>query len=307
MKKPVLVILAAGMGSRYGGLKQVEPVGPSGEVIIDYSLYDAKQAGFEEVIFIIKHEIEDEFKEVIGNRISKYLKVSYAFQELNQLPEGYEVPTDREKPWGTTHAMLSAKELIDGPFLIINADDFYGADSYKTAYNFLANEMTEEPNYAMVGYRVENTLTDMGAVTRGVCQKDANGNLTDIVERQKIEKSEKGARFTEDDGKTWTDIESGNLVSMNYWALNKSFIDKSEKAFAAFLDENLPVNPLKCEYLLPNSIGAMIKNNEINVKVLESGDNWYGITYKEDKPDVVNAIAKKHTDGIYPTPLWDNL
>lgn len=309
MEKPVLVVMAAGMGSRYGGLKQIDPIGPDGEIIMDYSVYDAKQAGFEKVIFIIKHEIEDAFKEAIGNRMEKNIQVEYAFQQLGQLPAGYTVPEGREKPWGTTHAVLSAKHLINGPFVAINADDYYGPDAFKTMFNFLSNPPadTAKQHFSMMGYRIENTVTDKGSVARGVCQADANGFLTAIVERTRIEQTAAGARFTEDDGKTWQDLPQGTLVSMNFWGFGPEFLEAAEEGFGKFLDANLPLNPLKCEYLLPFTVDNMIKAGQADVKVLESGDRWYGVTYKEDKPGVMQAIAEKHAAGLYPSPLWGNM
>ena len=309
MKKPVLVVLAAGMGSRYGGLKQIDPVGPGGEVIIDYSIYDAVKAGFEKVVFIIKHEIEKDFKEVIGARISQDIEVAYAFQEIGMLPEGYSVPEGRKKPWGTTHAVLAAKEMIDGPFVVINADDYYGPGAFKTIYEFLTTEKPADNkhHFAMVGYQVENTVTDEGSVARGVCEADGEGYLMAIQERLKIEKTPGGARYTEDEGKSWTNLPAGTLVSMNFWGFDQDFIALAERDFPAFLDENLPVNPEKCEFLLPFSVDKMIQGGEADVKVLSSPDKWYGVTYKGDKPGVMEAIAKKHQEGIYPSPLWKNM
>lgn len=309
MEKPVLVVMAAGMGSRYGGLKQIDPVGPNGEVIIDYSIYDAVKAGFEKVIFIIKHEIEKEFHEAIGDRISKQIQVEYAFQDINNLPQGYTVPQGRTKPWGTTHAIMSISKLVKGPFAAINADDYYGPHAYKTLYDFLSAPKPQDgkAHYAMVSYHVENTVTDNGTVARGISQADENGFLTAIVERLKVEKTKTGARFTEDDGKNWTDLPAGTLVSMNFWGLDTSFIEAGEARFPAFLDENIPQNPEKCEYLLPYTVDTLIKAGEADVKVLSSTDRWYGVTYKEDKPGVMQAIAQKHAEGLYPTPLWENM
>ncbi|MDL2327093.1 nucleotidyltransferase [Ruminococcaceae bacterium OttesenSCG-928-A11] len=309
MEKPVLVVLAAGMGSRYGGLKQIDPVGPSGEVIIDYSIYDAKKAGFEKVIFIIKHEIEADFKEVIGSRIKNDIEVEYVFQELDQLPAGYSLPEGRVKPWGTTHAVLAAKDKIKGPFAVINADDYYGPEAYKVLYDFLSAERPADgkDHFAMVGYLIENTVTDKGTVARGVCQADEGGYLTGIVERLKVAKHGVGARFTEDDGQSWTDLPAGTLVSMNFWGFDPGFLRQAEVGFPAFLDKNLPVNPQKCEYLLPSSVDEMIRAGTADVKVLQSGDVWYGVTYKEDKPGVVAAIAEKHKAGQYPSPLWADM
>ena len=308
MKKPVLVVLAAGMGSRYGGLKQIDPVGPGGEVIIDYSIYDAKQAGFEKVIFIIKHAIEEDFKSVIGERIKNDMEVAYAFQELDDLPADYTVPEGRVKPWGTTHAVLAAKNLIDGPFAVINADDYYGPEAYKVLYDFLSQPPAADgkQHYAMVGYHIENTVTDNGTVARGLCQADDNGYLTGIVERTKVEKTNAGARFTEDNGQSWTDVPGGTLVSMNFWGFFPELLELAQRDFPKFLDENVPKNPEKCEALLPNYVGELVQSGTADVKVLESGDVWYGVTYKEDKPGVMQSLAQKHRSGQYPTPLWPN-
>lgn len=309
MEKPVLVVMAAGMGSRYGGLKQIDPVGPDGEVIIDYSVYDAKKAGFEKVIFIIKREIEKDFKQAIGVRMEKNIEVAYAFQQLEQLPSGFSVPEGRSKPWGTTHAVLAAKDLIKGPFAVINADDYYGPHAYGVMYDFLAAEKPADGknHFAMVGYRIENTVTDKGSVARGVCRADENGYLRDIVERLKVEKTESGARYTEDDGQSWTKLPAGTLVSMNFWGLDTGFLDASEEAFPEFLAENLPENPMKCEFLLPAEVDRMIKAGEADVKVLQSADRWHGVTYKEDKPEVMAALAGMHQNGLYPTPLWSGM
>lgn len=309
MDKPVLVVLAAGMGSRYGGLKQIDPVGPDGEVIIDYSIYDAVKAGFEKVIFIIKKEIAEEFHEVIGDRISQVVQVEYAYQEIGQLPEGYSVPEDRKKPWGTTHAVMSVAGKVNGPFAVINADDYYGPEAYRVLYDFLSAQKPEDgkEHYAMVGYLVENTVTDKGSVARGVCAEDANGYLTAIVERTQVEQTESGARYTEDGGETWTDLPAGTLVSMNFWGVTPGLLDLAKRDFPAFLDENLPKNPEKCEFLLPNYVGQLIQDGVADVKVLSSGERWFGVTYKEDKPGVMQAIAEKHTAGLYPTPLWSNM
>ncbi len=309
MKKPVLVVLAAGMGSRYGGLKQIDPVGPDGEVIIDYSIYDAVQAGFEKVIFIIKRAIEADFKAAIGNRIAQRVQVEYAFQELANIPAEFSIPEGREKPWGTTHAVLATEGMLDGPFAVINADDYYGPEAYKVLYDFLTSDAAQngDGHYAMVGYLIEKTVTDKGTVARGVCQADANGYLQTIVERLKIEETDNGARYTEDDGQSWTPIAPGTLVSMNFWGFNESLFPALHKSLSAYLTENLPKNPMKCECLLPNSVDEMIKSGTADVRVLKSNDRWYGVTYKEDKPGVMAAIRAKHEDGLYPTPLWPNM
>lgn len=306
MKEPVLAIMAAGIGSRYGGLKQIDPVGANGELIIDYSIYDALSAGFRKIVFIIKREIEKDFREIIGDRIEKKADVAYAFQELDSLPEGHEIPEGRLKPWGTTHALLSAKAFLGCPFAVINADDYYGASAFKTIYDWLSAPRDDDGGlrYAMVGYRIENTVSDHGSVTRGVCEADASGYLTSVKERSMIEKTSAGARFSEDGGKTWSDIPAGTLVSMNFWGLDERFLAEAERYFPVFLDKNLPVNPLKCEYLLPIEIDRQLRCREASVRVLESEDVWYGITYQEDKAGVVRAISDMHSRKVYPTPLW---
>jgi hypothetical protein len=306
MEKPVLVILAAGMGSRYGGLKQIDPVGQNGELIIDYSIYDAIKAGFEKVVFIITHAIESDFMEVIGKRISKYVNTDFAYQDPNDLPVGYKLPEGRVKPWGTAQALLSAKSVVKGPFAVVNADDFYGASAYKTIYDWLSAPAYEDNklHFAMVGYRIENTVTDSGSVARGICEADKFGFLTSIVERTLVEKTPRGARFSEDKGETWHDIPAGTLVSMNFWGLHEGFFKAAEDDFPGFLDGNLGSNPLKCEYLLPSEIGSQLKAGKTDVKVLESADTWYGVTYKEDRPGVIAAVEKLHQAGVYPKPLW---
>jgi hypothetical protein len=306
MEEPVLAILAAGMGSRYGGLKQIDPVGTSGELIIDYSIYDAVKAGFRKVIFIIKREIERDFNEVIGGRMAKYVDTACAYQELEDLPPGYAIPEGRTKPWGTAHALLAAKKLIKGPFAVINADDYYGPSAFKTIFEWLAAPKADmaKRHYAMIGYRVENTVTENGSVARGLCQADRRGFLTSIVERAMVEKTQSGARFSEDGGKTWASIPAGTLVSMNFWGLGEEFFDDSEQAFSSFLEKNLPSNPQKCEYLLPSEINRQIQGGKADVKVLESVDTWHGVTYKRDREDVIRAMSEKHARGEYPTPLW---
>ena len=307
MNKPVLVVMAAGMGSRYGGLKQIDPVGAHGQLIIDYSIYDARRAGFETVVFIIKHEIEDAFKEAIGDRLSKVIDVRYAYQELNDLPEGYAIPEGRVKPWGTAHAALAARNVVDGPFAIINADDYYGPEAFKTIYDYLS-EHPDSPDcyeYAMVGYLLGNTVTEHGHVARGVCVEDENNFLVTVTERTRIEKDGENARFTEDDGATWTALPGNTIVSMNMWGLTKSFMDEAWAGFPAFLDKALAENPLKGEYFLPSVISSLIQAGKARSKVLRSADKWYGVTYQADKPVVVAAIAEKTAEGVYPDNLWE--
>lgn len=303
MQKPALVILAAGIGSRYGGLKQIDPVGTNGELIIDYSIHDAVKAGFGKVIFIITHKIENDFKEVIGDRIHDHVEIAYAFQELEYLPEGFKVPEGRVKPWGTTHALICAKEQINGPFAVINADDYYGFSAYKTMYSWLASPRPHDGKLhsAMVGYRIENTLSENGTVKRGVCTADEDGFLISVTETENIEKTENGARHSEDGGKTWKNIPAGTLVSMNFWGFGKEFIERAEAHLPVFLKE---AEDLKAEYLLPNEVDRQIKSGIADVKVLNSSDRWYGVTYRQDKPEVERALAEMHQKGIYPTPLW---
>ena len=306
-KKPVLVVMAAGMGSRYGGLKQIDPVGNHGQLIIDYSIYDAKRAGFETVVFVIKHEIEDAFKAAIGERLSKVIDVKYAYQELNDLPEGYSVPEGRVKPFGTAHAILAARNVVDGPFAVVNADDYYGPESFQKIYDYLSNNEDQPGCYefAMVGYRLDNTVTENGHVARGVCVEDENNFLQTVTERTRIEKDGADARFTEDDGQTWTALPGGTIVSMNLWGLTRSFMDEAWARFPAFLDKTLAENPLKGEYFLPSVISALIEEGKARAKVLRSGDKWYGVTYQADKPVVVAAIAEKTASGLYPDKLWE--
>jgi len=303
MKKPVLVVMAAGMGSRYGGLKQIDPVDKEGHIIMDFSIYDAVRAGFKKVVFIIKKENEADFKAAIGDRISKIIEVAYVFQDLNNLPEGYSIPEGRVKPWGTGHAILSCLDEVDGPFAVINADDYH---AFQMAYDFLSqNEEGDTYSYMMVGYKLENTLTDNGHVARGVCVTDEDGHLVKINERTHIEKREDGAAYTEDDGKTWVEIPEGSTVSMNMWGFSASILKELKDRFSKFLDENLESNPLKCEYFLPFVVDELLTEKKATVKVLKSMDKWYGVTYKEDKPVVVAAIQKLKDEGLYPQKLWE--
>lgn len=305
MNKPVLVIMAAGMGSRYGGLKQIDPISDKGEIILDFSLYDAMMAGFEKVIFIIKKENEADFRALIDERAGKYMEVEYAFQELTDIPQGYQVPAERVKPWGTCHAVLSARKLIDGPFAVINADDYYGPGAFQTIYDYLEQAKDDEKyRYCMVGYQLEKTLTENGHVARGVCEVGENGQLLDIVERTKIMYHDGGIAFTEDDGATWQPLEEGTTVSMNFWGFTESFIREMEARFPAFLDKALVENPLKGEYFLPGVVDQLIKEDKATVKVLRSHDKWYGVTYKEDKQSVVDALQSMKDKGLYPEKLW---
>ncbi len=306
MKKPVLVIMAAGMGSRYGGLKQIDPVDQEGHIIMDFSIYDAKRAGFEKVVFIIKKENEADFKECIGKRMEEQMEVAYVYQDLHNLPEGFSVPEGRVKPFGTGHAILSCMDEIDGPFVVINADDYYGRDAFQVIYDYLASHQDDEKyRYAMVGYILENTLTDNGYVARGVCETDENGYLTDIVERTRIEKKDGGAAFTEDDGATWNSLPVDSIVSMNMWGFGASILPELKSRFGKFLEENLEKNPLKCEYFLPSVVNDLLEEEKATVQVLKSMDKWYGVTYKEDKAVVVAAIKAMKEKGLYPDYLWE--
>lgn len=302
MREPTLVILAAGMGSRFGGLKQIMAVDDFGHAIIDFSLYDAYRAGFRKVAFIIKHEIEEDFKAAVGRRMEKYFDVKYVYQQLDLLPEGYSVPEGRVKPWGTGHAVLCCRGIVDGPFAVINADDFYGRTAYEEMYAFLS---TERPGteHAMIAYHLRNTVTETGYVARGICQVE-NGLLTDVVERTHIEKHGEVISFTED-GESYTPLPADVPVSMNCWAFSNSMLDELYKRFPAWLDANLPVNPTKCEYFLPFVTNAMIKDGEGTVAVLPCHEQWYGMTYKEDFPTVVNAIKALRDEGVYPEKLLD--
>ncbi len=304
-KKPVLVVMAAGMGSRYGGLKQIDPVGSQGEAILDYSLYDAHEAGFETAVIIIKKAIEKDFMDTVGARLKKCpMEIRYAFQELyKELPEGFEIPAERTKPWGTSHAVLCAKnEIGDAPFVVLNADDYYGKSAFKVAYDALM-ETQEGNNYYMVGYQLGNTVTDNGSVARGVCQTNEAGYLTAIVERTRIEKYEGGIRFTED-GENWEDLAFDTPVSMNMWGYTTEFLKEVEARFPKFLEQEVSKNPAKAEFFLPMTVGALLKEGKATVKVLRSPDKWYGVTYAADKPQVVAALQAMTQEGKYPDGLW---
>ena len=342
-KKPILLIMAAGMGSRYGGLKQIDPVGSNGEIILDFSLYDAMLAGFERVVFVIKEENLEAFRGLIDDRAGRHLDVKYAFQKLDDLPEGFEVPKGREKPWGTAHAVYAAREYIDAPFCVINADDYYGAGAFQTMYEFLeqigehededASTAKQDPvgaaalpeHYSMVAFQLDKTLTENGHVARGVCEVNEDGTLKKVTERTKImwrpvfetensdsEASDAGAAYddakvpayTEDDGATWHKLERETPVSMNFWGFSRSFMDAVEKDFPAFLDKALAEDPLKGEYFLPSVVTDKIESGEADVTVLHSKDQWYGVTYKEDKQSVKDALQSMKDKGFYPDKLW---
>ena len=307
-RKPILVVMAAGMGSRYGGLKQIDPVGSKGEAILDYSIYDAHEAGFETVVIIIKEAIRKDFMETVGKRLEKApVEIRYAFQEQDKmLPEGVQVPQERgSKPWGTGHAVLCAMDAVgDAPFAVINADDYYGKSAYKTIYNALSNAQdTDKYDYYMVGYYLRNTVSDHGTVARGVCEVDPQGNLASIVERTRIAKDENGIRFTED-GETWTDLDPDTLVSMNMFGFTPSFLKELAKKFPEFLEKEMPQNPAKKEFLLPQAASELLTAGQATIRMLSSADRWYGVTYAADKPLVVSALKGMTEAGMYPDGLW---
>ena len=304
MNKPVLVIMAAGMGSRYGGLKQLDPVDNDGHIIMDFSMYDAKRAGFEKVVFIIKHEIEEEFKEHVGKRMEKYMDVAYAYQNIDNIPEGYEVPEGRVKPWGTAHAVYSCMDEIDGPFAVINADDYYGVEAFKLIYDYLSTHADDDKyRYTMVGYHLANTVTDNGYVSRGVCETNENGELISVTERTRIEKYNGGVAYTEDDGNTWVQVPDDTTVSMNMWGITPEFFEILKTGFDEFLEKTESTD-LKAEYLLPTMIGDLLSDGKLEVKVLQSHDQWFGVTYKEDKESVTAALRGLIEEGVYPSKLF---
>ena len=307
--KPVLVVMAAGMGSRYGGLKQIDPVGSHGEAILDYSLFDAHEAGFETAVIIIKEAIKKDFMDTVGARLKNCpMEIRYAYQEIHKVPEGFAVPEERAKPWGTSHAVLCAAEQIgDAPFAVINADDYYGKSAFKEIYDFLATVRdTDTYNYCMVGYQLGNTVTDNGSVARGVCQTDDKGYLIRVDERTRNEKFPGGIHYTEDDGATWTDLCAEATVSMNMWGFTSTFMDEVEAGFPAFLDKALASGNLKAEYFLPGMVSKLLAEEKASVKVLTSPDKWYGVTYAADKPMVVAALKGMGEQGLYPvTGLWN--
>ncbi|MBR4016818.1 MAG: nucleotidyltransferase [Oscillospiraceae bacterium] len=304
--KPILVVMAAGMGSRYGGLKQIDPVGGHGEAILDYSLYDAHEAGFETAVIIIKKAIEKDFMDTVGKRLEKCpMEIRYAYQELDKIPAGCTVPAERTKPWGTSHAVLCAKDVIgDAPFAVINSDDYYGKQAYRELYQYLSGLAGKAGDYCMVGYRLGNTVTDNGSVARGVCNVDADGYLTHIVERTRIETYADGIRFTADDGATWEDLAADTPVSMNMWGYTPDFLTVVEQDFPRFFREEVQANPAKAEMFLPMTVGRLLKADQCRVKVLRTADKWFGVTYAADKPVVVEALKEMTEQGYYPDGLW---
>lgn len=300
-KDPILVILAAGMGSRYGGMKQIDGVGSHGEPIIEFSIYDAYAVGFRKVILIIKREHQALFQKALCDRVQAGgMDVSFAFQDLHDLPEGFTVPEGREKPWGTAHALMACRDMIDAPFAVINADDFYGRDAYRVLYQYLMEEIQDDA-YAMVGFHCLNTLTENGTVTRGLCEEE-NGFLKSIREIQKIALRD-GRAFYEDHG-NWISLADDALVSMNFWGFTPHVFEEMRPLFKQFLRENLAENPLKCEHLIPTAVGELIRQNKISVRMLSSKDKWFGVTYKEDKPLVVKRLQMLKDNGTYPDVLW---
>lgn len=307
MEKPTLVIMAAGMGSRFGGLKQIEPVSGKDEIILDFSLFDALRAGFERAVIIIKEENEQDFRRLIDHKAGQHMKIEYAYQDINDIPEGFTVPEGRTKPWGTAHAVLAARHLVKGNFAVINSDDYYGPEAFRVMYDFLEKAADAEGplyNYCMVGYEVQNTLTENGHVSRGVCAETPDGYLADIVERTKIMHHECAIAYTEDDGRTWTEVPEGTTVSMNFWGFTPSILKEMEAGLPAFLEDALANNPAKGEYLLPKCVDELIKAGRAQAKVLKSHDRWYGVTYKEDKESVVSALQSLKDSGLYPQELW---
>lgn len=302
MKEPVLVIMAAGMGSRFGGAKQITPVDEQGHILIDFSLFDAYRAGFRELVFIIKEESRAAFEESIGKRMERYFRVRYVYQDINRLPEGFSVPEGRVKPWGTGHAVACCQGVVGGPFAVINADDYYGPSAFAAVYDFLKNNQ-EDSQYAMVGYRVGNTLTENGSVSRGVCCVE-DGKLLDVTERTYIVPQGDGAAYSEDGGETFTALDKNALVSMNLWGFTGAFIDQIWARFPAFLEENLAKNPLKCEYYLPFVVNEQLKDGSAVVKMLPCEEKWYGVTYREDLGRVQTAVADMKEKGLYTKEIW---
>jgi len=299
--KPTLLILAAGLGSRYGGIKQMDKVGPSGESIIDYSIYDAIRAGFGKVVFVINKSIEADFKEVFEPKLKGKIETAYVLQELSNLPAGFSVPEDRVKPWGTAHAILVAKDIIKEPFAVINADDYYGVSSYETVVDFFMQEEGNIPEYSMVGFQLDNTVTDFGTVSRGICKTDNSNYLTDVLECTNIQRVEGTIGYFDKDNK-WIELEGSTIVSMNVWAFRPVVFAQIEEGFKKFLSENIQ-NP-KAEYYIPTIITDLILTSKAKIKVLESKDKWFGVTYQQDRPFVVTSIAALVENKIYPEKLW---
>lgn len=305
MEKPVLVIMAAGMGSRYGGLKQIDKIDSNGHIIMDYSIYDAYRAGFEKVVFIIKRENLDIFKEVVGDAVSAKMEVSFVFQDVANLPEGFLVPEGRVKPWGTAHAVLSCIEEVKGPFAVINADDYYGPEAFKLIYDYLSTgEDGQKYRYVMVGYELGKTVTENGSVARGICMADDNNNLISVVEKTRIEKKDGGIAYTEDNGESWHPLSEDTIVSMNMWGFTRSILEEIKERFPAFLEKGLKESPEKCEFYLPTVVSQLLEENKAEVKVLTTTGQWHGVTYKDDKEVVVKALEQLRVEGLYPEYMW---
>lgn len=307
MQKPTLVILAAGMGSRYGGLKQIDPIDQEGHKIIDFSIYDAIRAGFGKIVFIIKKENESDFRSCIGDAVSTKVPVEYVFQDMTKIPSWATIPEERVKPFGTAHAILCCKGTVNEPFAVINADDYYGVSAFKTLYDFLTTDAgvnNGKQNYCMVGYQLKNTLTENGSVARGCCQMDANGFLETIDERTNIIKTDDGAAYSKDDGATYIPMSADSLVSMNMWGFTPDIFAELDDSIERFFKEDINSNPLKAECFIPLEVGRLITENKATVKVLSSTDKWFGVTYKEDKPFVMESIQALKDAGVYPEKLW---
>jgi UTP-glucose-1-phosphate uridylyltransferase len=310
MKNPTLIVLAAGIGSRYGGLKQVDPIGPNGEMLIDYSIYDALRAGFNHVVFVINRRIEDIFKQKVGGHIEPHCRTSYVFQDLDDVPDWFSVPPERKKPWGTGHATLVCRDVVDAPFAVINGDDFYGRTSFQVLGDFLKQAEDKDGLYdcSMVGFAIENTLSDHGSVARGVCKTDDAGNLLEVHERTRIERSDAvgndsvGGKFTED-GETWTEVPAGTPVSMNMWGFTLGFMEELGTRFPSFLERSSDIIE-KAEFFLPLPVNELLSEGKATVKVLPTKERWFGVTYQQDKPRVIGAIAALIERGIYPEDLW---
>lgn len=305
MKEPILVIMAAGMGSRYGGLKQIDPVDPQGDKILDFSIFDAKRAGFKKAIFIIKKENEALFRECIGDAVSRHMEVEYVFQDMADVPDYFTIPEGRTKPWGTAHAIYACRDVIDSPFAVINADDYYGVEAFKVIYDFLTEAKEDDKyHFAMVGYYLGNTLTENGSVSRGCCVSDEAGYLQSVVERTKIIKTPDGAAYSEDDGATFTPISPDCLVSMNMWGFTPGIMKELGISLDNFFKNRVKDNPLKAECFIPIEVDGLLKSGKADVKVLSSKDKWFGVTYKEDKPYVEASVKALKDKGVYPEYLW---
>ncbi len=305
MKEPTLVVLAAGMGSRYGGLKQIDPVGKNGEIIIDYSVYDALRAGFKKVVFLIRESMREDIERIIGRHVAQHAEVRYVYQEFEKfLPEGFVIPEGRTKPWGTGHAILCCRDVVDGPFAMINSDDYYGPHAFQQIYEALCAMDDDTLDFAMVGYRLGNTLTDHGKVARGVCEAE-DGQLRSIVERTYVVKTPEGPKYSTDGGKTLVPVPEDSTVSMNFWGFTSRIFDELETRFPLWLSTTLQENPTGEEMYIPNVVGQLLREGLATVRVMRSEDRWYGVTYKEDKPAVQQAMSALVEQGLYPERLWE--